>query len=111
MSPVLPVFAGKVLRACSVDHTLGDLSLDHDTVTGNIKMPEKLVDRVELPKMVPLDIRTGEIVKVDNHPNADKLFVFTVSFGDSDRTIVAGLKEYFTAEDLVGKKSLFFSKP
>jgi methionyl-tRNA synthetase len=107
VSPVLPVFASKVLAACSLDHTLDNLSLDHNVVVGPILCPTMLVDRVDLPDLIPLDIRTGEIVKVDLHPAADKLYVFTVNFGEFTRTIVAGLKEHFSVDDLVGTTSLF----
>lgn len=56
-----------------------------------------------------LDIRVGLIKKVDDHPNADKLYVLTVDFGNEvgERTIVAGLKEYCTPERLEGKSAIF----
>jgi len=51
-----------------------------------------------------LDIRIAEIKSVEDHPNADRLYVLTVNEGQSDRTIVAGIKQFYTKEELVGKK-------
>jgi methionyl-tRNA synthetase len=56
-----------------------------------------------------LDIRVGKILEVEEHPNADKLYVLTVDFGDEigKRTIVAGLKEYCDKTHLQGKTAIF----
>jgi len=41
------------------------------------------------------DIYTGKIIKIDNHPNADKLVVCTVDFGTEKRIIVTAAKNVF----------------
>jgi methionyl-tRNA synthetase len=44
----------------------------------------------------------------ENHPKADKLYVLKVDLGESElRTIVAGLKPYYTHENLKGKQAIF----
>ncbi len=54
---------------------------------------------------VPLAIRSGVVRGVANHPSADKLFVLTVDVGEArPRTVVAGLKGSYAAEDLVGRR-------
>lgn len=51
-----------------------------------------------------IDLRAAKIVSVENHPEADKLYVETVDMGEgSERTVVSGIKKYYTAEELVGK--------
>ena len=63
---------------------------------------------VSLKDFQELDLRIGKIEKVDEHPNAAKLFVLTVDLGmDKKKTIVAGLKENYTKKKLEGKKALF----
>ena len=48
------------------------------------------------------------ITDVSDHENADKLFVVTIDDGsENGRTICAGLKEYYTAEEMVGKSVVF----
>ena len=51
-----------------------------------------------------LDLRVGKVLTAGDHPNADKLFMFTIDFGTEQRTICSGIKAYYKAEDLVGKK-------
>ena len=57
-----------------------------------------------------LDIKIGLIKKAEPHPNADKLLVLTVDLGEEqDRTICAGIKEYYKPEELEGKSSIFIT--
>lgn len=51
-----------------------------------------------------LDLKIAEIVKVEPHPNADRLWVLQVRVGEEERNIVAGIRAFYTAEELVGKK-------
>ena len=55
-----------------------------------------------------VDLRVGKISAVDDHPNADRLFVVSLDDGTEEgRTICAGLKEYYTPEQMVGKTVVF----
>ena len=51
-----------------------------------------------------LDLRVAEILEIDDHPNADRLYVMRVKVGDEERTIVAGIKKHYIKEELIGKK-------
>ena len=51
-----------------------------------------------------MDLRIARVTSCEPHPNADKLWVMQIDLGDEQRQIVAGLKSYYAAEDLVGKK-------
>ncbi|MBR9677705.1 MAG: hypothetical protein GOU97_00180 [Nanoarchaeota archaeon] len=51
-----------------------------------------------------LDLRVGTIFKVEDHPDADKLFVIHVDLGDEERKIVSGLKPQLKKDDLQGKQ-------
>ncbi|MGL1890499.1 MAG: methionine--tRNA ligase [Spirochaetaceae bacterium] len=51
-----------------------------------------------------IDLRAGKIIAVDDHPEADKLYIETVETGvDHQRTIVSGIKSNYTKEELIGK--------
>ena len=50
-----------------------------------------------------LEIKVGKVLEVNDHPNADKLYIVKVDTGEK-RTIVAGIKNSYSKEELVGKK-------
>jgi methionyl-tRNA synthetase len=50
-----------------------------------------------------IKLRVGRVLEAGDHPNADKLIVLKVDLGDEQRQLVAGLKGYYTTEQLVGK--------
>lgn len=50
-----------------------------------------------------LDLRTAEVLEVREHPNADKLYLLRVKVGDIEKQIVAGVRAWFSPEDLQGK--------
>ncbi len=52
-----------------------------------------------------MDIVLGTVTSVEPHPNADKLYVFKVDLGEEEeRTLVAGIRPYYTPEELQGKQ-------
>jgi len=74
--------------------------------TGGFKM-ENFVDFGDWKK---LDIRVGTIKKAEPHPNADKLVVLHVDIGEAkERQLVAGLRQYYKPEELVGKRVVIFA--
>ena len=54
-----------------------------------------------------LDLRVGKIIKVENHPNADKLYKMQVDFGAEKRQVLAGIRQWYNPADLVGKSAVF----
>ncbi|NQT47061.1 MAG: methionine--tRNA ligase subunit beta [Candidatus Omnitrophica bacterium] len=53
-----------------------------------------------------LSIKIGRIKKVEDHPNADKLYVVIVDIGGEDRQVIAGIKQYYKPDELVGKQAV-----
>ena len=51
-----------------------------------------------------LELRIAEIKEVNDHPNADKLLVLKLDLGDRQKQVVAGIKAYYTKEELLGKQ-------
>ena len=51
-----------------------------------------------------LEIRIARIKEVNDHPNADRLYVITVDLGDKTKQIVAGIRSSYKKEDLVGRE-------
>ncbi len=60
---------------------------------------------VKYEDFAQIQLRTAEILDVEDHPNADSLLVLTVNDGErNDRTLCAGIKGQYKKEDLVGRK-------
>ena len=51
-----------------------------------------------------LELKVAEIKEVNEHPNADRLYVITVDLGDRTKQIVAGIRGSYQKEDLIGKQ-------
>ena len=67
--------------------------------------PENTDGIISFDEWQKLDLRVAEIVKVEDVEGADKLYKISVDLGKTGkRTICAGLKPYYSKEDLEGKK-------
>jgi methionyl-tRNA synthetase len=51
-----------------------------------------------------LDIRVGTILEAEKMPKANKLLVLKVDTGIDTRTIVSGIAEHFSPEEIIGKR-------
>jgi len=63
------------------------------------------VAQVTYPEFKKVEMVVGLVQSVEHHPNADKLYVLKVDLGEAEpRQLVAGLRPYYAAEALVGKR-------
>ncbi len=46
----------------------------------------------------------GQIKEVKEHPNADRLYVVNVDTGTETKQIVAGIRKFYTPEQLIGRR-------
>ena len=56
-----------------------------------------------------LDLRVGEIIEVDEIEGADKLYKLKINIGEEIRTVCAGIKKYYSRDELKGKKVILLS--
>lgn len=64
-------------------------------------MPEE----ISFEDFMKVDIRVARIKSVEEHPNADKLYIIKLDVGpEGEKQTCAGLKPYYKPEELVGKK-------
>lgn len=54
-----------------------------------------------------IDIRTGTIIAAEKVPKTQKLLKLTVDTGIDKRMLVAGIAEFYTPEEIIGKKACF----
>ena len=70
--------------------------------------PAPIKPPIEMADLEKIDVRVGTILSVEEVANSDKLMKLTVSFGDHQRTIIAGIKqERADPREIQGKQALF----
>ncbi|MEZ5991713.1 MAG: methionine--tRNA ligase subunit beta [Planctomycetota bacterium] len=60
-------------------------------------------NEISFDDFVKVELKTAKVKAAEAHPDADKLLVLTVEVGDEERTICAGIKQWWQPEQLVGK--------
>jgi methionyl-tRNA synthetase len=65
-------------------------------------IPQK--EAIQFDDFVKMDIRIGTILEAEKMPKANKLLILKVDTGIDVRTIVSGIAESFSLEEVVGKK-------
>ena len=70
--------------------------------------PAPIKPPIEIADLEKIDIRVGTILSVQDVGNSEKLVKLLVSFGDHQRTIIAGMKqERENPKEIEGKQALF----
>jgi methionine--tRNA ligase beta chain len=59
---------------------------------------------ISIDEFGKVDLRVAEILEVNDHPNADRLYVLKIKVGEEEKSLVAGIKGHYTKEELIGKK-------
>jgi methionyl-tRNA synthetase len=64
---------------------------------------EEPAPRIKIDDFAKVQLRSGQVLTAEPHPNADRLLVLTVDVGEPEpRTIVAGLASRYAPDQLVG---------
>ena len=71
--------------------------------TSESEQPAEKESYISIDDFAKVELRTAEVLAVEDHPNADKLLKLSIKLGDEERTLCAGIKEWYSPEDLVGK--------
>lgn len=77
------------------------------TKTANLaenKQAEPQKDLIQFDDFAKMDIRIGTILEAEKMPKANKLLVLKVDTGIDVRTIVSGIAESFSPEEIIGKR-------
>ncbi len=65
--------------------------------------------KISIDDLAKVEISVGQIKTAEKVPNADRLLRLTVDFGTEVRQIVSGIAEYYTPEQIIGKKCPFIT--
>ena len=66
--------------------------------------PNPMKEEIQFDDFTKIDLRTATIIEAEKVEKADKLLKLTVDTGVDVRTVVSGIAESFTAEEVIGKQ-------
>ncbi|MFH1133686.1 MAG: methionine--tRNA ligase [Nanoarchaeota archaeon] len=109
LKPVLPKVAAELEVQLNIkeqkwpdlNFSMGKHKISHAKIL-LIKLDDKALFAVRSP-FSALNIKVAKVLTVEDHPNAEKLYVLRIDLGAEQRTLVAGLKGYVAREDLLGR--------
>ena len=114
LAPFLPFSSQRLWNALGYDTDVHaqtwDEALEDVPAGQKLRVGRPLFAKIELEAAEPaspdaaFDVRVAEILEVQDHPNADKLYILTVDYGAGTRDIVSGIKADYTPEQLRGRK-------
>ncbi len=105
MSPILPNFSLNLQKQLNLEHLKWD-NINFGLKNHKIGKEEILIKKMEEEAeatQFPLNLKVAKIIEVKEHPNADKLYVLQIDLGNEKRQLVAGLKEHYSADELLNK--------
>ena len=74
----------------------------------NMKTETEGITYLDFDTFMKVNLRVGRIVSVEDHPDADKLYVVRLDDGtQKGRTICAGLKAFYRPDEMEGKLVVF----
>jgi methionyl-tRNA synthetase len=103
-----PDVSGEVLFAQIEDSEI-QKQIDKLEATKKANVMENQVTEPQKPTATfedfsKLDLRVGTIIEAEKMPKANKLLVLKVDTGIDVRTIVSGIAEHFSPEEVIGKR-------
>jgi methionyl-tRNA synthetase len=122
MAPFLPFSSERLWSMMGHESSVPDLNWEEakkDIPTGQaLERPQPLFKKLEYVEkeevkepektkefgIEDLELKIGQIESIEDHPNAEKLFIMKVNFGDEQRQLVAGLKTYYSKEEMEDRK-------
>jgi len=106
-------------------HTIGQLpilfeKITDDTVAAQVEKlaqrqaentatVEPIKDTIDFETFQKLDLRVVKVLAAEAVPKTKKLLKLTIDTGVDKRTVVSGIAEHYTPEDVIGKHVLFLA--
>lgn len=126
--PFMPVKAKEIWKQLGLESDLEKIKLDENAFWGKLKpgilvKPGKVIfprvdienkDKKEInedkanivsyDEFKKVDLRVGKVISAEEVSGTDKLLKLEVSLGAETRIIVAGIRKYYSVEEVLGKK-------
>ncbi|MEW5894639.1 MAG: methionine--tRNA ligase subunit beta [Candidatus Omnitrophota bacterium] len=64
---------------------------------------------IDIQSFAKMELIVAQIKDVQEHPDADKLYILKVDNGKEEKQLVAGIRKAYTKDELVGKKIIIIN--
>lgn len=100
----------KSLEQIPQGHSLGEKENLFQKVKKDKPQEQKSQKVEQRQGFAELNLQVGKILSIEQHPEAEKLYVEKIDLGNGDvRKIVSGLKDYYTIEEMTGRSVIVAS--
>lgn len=105
IQPILPKFSYELQKQLNVKNTTWK-DLNFNLKEHKINKEKILIEKIEekIEEEFPLNLKVAKVISVEDHANADKLYVLKIDLGTEKRQLVAGLKPYYSKKEFENKK-------
>jgi methionyl-tRNA synthetase len=99
-----PFVLFKKLEKKQIEQEVQDLKDRHQAIVRKKKQQEKPpLEEITFEDFKKVQLKVGKVIAAEEVKKSKKLLKLTVSLGEEQRTIVSGIKENYTAEEILGK--------
>ena len=126
--PFMPGKAKEVWEQLGMETDLDKLRIDRDAHWGKLKpgtlvkpgevifpridlkekekeeVKENKINLISYDEFKKIDLRVGKVIAAEPISGTDKLLKLKINLGKEIRTIVAGIRKYYSVEEILGKK-------
>jgi len=126
--PFMPGKAKEVWEQLGMETDLDKLRIDRDAHWGKLKpgilvkpgevifpridlkekekeeVKENKINLISYEEFKKIDLRVGKVIAAEPISGTDKLLKLKINLGKEIRTIVAGIRKYYSVEEILGKK-------
>lgn len=75
-----------------------------EEIASSLAMTEPQKEMIQYDDFAKIDLRVGTILEAEKMPKANKLLILKIDTGIDVRTIVSGIAESFSPEEIIGKR-------
>jgi len=107
IEPILPDFSSKLQQQLNLTNLKWEdikFELKNHKIGKDEILIKKMEEKEEAKQEFPLNLKVARIIDIKDHPNAEKLYILDIDLGTEKRQLVAGLKGYYSADELKNKK-------
>jgi methionyl-tRNA synthetase len=87
-----------------IDKLEATKTANKNETASSLAITEPQKDLIQFEDFAKMDLRVGTILEAEKMPKANKLLILKVDTGIDVRTIVSGIAESFSPEEIVGKR-------